>query len=94
MPGAVCVLVLGTVRRSDAGMWAACVVGSSSVVRTAAALGRRAAVEGKAHSALVGAEESEPPASGNLEGPLLLLWDWPGEKRDTCPREGALEVTG
>lgn len=38
-------------------------------------------------------ESRRPPAHWNLEGPLPLLWGWPGEK-DTCPRDGALEVTG
>lgn len=57
-------------------------------------LGQREAVEGQVPQCAWRCMGSQrPPASGKLEGPLLLLWGWPGDKLDTCPRGGALEVT-
>lgn len=65
-----------------------------SVVRMTAASARWEAVEGQEPQGTWRCRESRRlPTCGNLEGPLLLLWGWPGEK-DTCPRDSALEVTG
>ena len=66
-----------------------------SVVRTIAASDRWGAVEGQESWDTWRCRESQrPPARVDLLGSLPLFWGCPGEKGDTCPRDGALEVNG